>query len=355
MTQVITAIPEIIVVSVGEQGPPGIPGSSGGGSGANVNYFLDETLITAGNYTLSPMPTGLPETIRSVVCNTTLNGGVEYLNRYSSLPLGGTSIEGGEWVFYTYAATLSSSGVNEIITRVNRSVAKTGITVTFTGAGATRTVVATGGAPFVPGDVATPASILTSTLVRTASQTAWISGFVSSSEVTVTLTDPAYVNESGVALTHMYYLLFSVSTGDITEATVSLFELRTVQPSFPIAPTDSIVAAYFGRTDRSSNRTITLYSNGAEHYTHISTPLRIRHSDLGGLNENGYQHLSVAEKTRVLAGALGAYTVGSLPSGVAGNRAYVTDASAPTFLGALTGGGGVVCPVFHNGVAWVSA
>ena len=36
-------------------------------------------------------------------------------------------------------------------------------------------------------------------------------------------------------------------------------------------------------------------------------------------------------------------------------RAYVTDATIPTYLGILTGGGTVKCPVFYNGTAWVSA
>ena len=50
------------------------------------------------------------------------------------------------------------------------------------------------------------------------------------------------------------------------------------------------------------------------------------------------------------------YTVATLPAaGTAGRRTYVTDATAPTFLGALIGGGAVVCPVFDNGTAWVSA
>lgn len=50
----------------------------------------------------------------------------------------------------------------------------------------------------------------------------------------------------------------------------------------------------------------------------------------------------------------GGYTVATLPAGTVGQRAYVTDATAPTFLGALTGGGAVVCPVFYNGSAWVA-
>lgn len=48
------------------------------------------------------------------------------------------------------------------------------------------------------------------------------------------------------------------------------------------------------------------------------------------------------------------YTVATLPAGVIGMTAYVTDATAPTYLGTLTGGGAVKCPVFYNGTAWVS-
>ena len=51
----------------------------------------------------------------------------------------------------------------------------------------------------------------------------------------------------------------------------------------------------------------------------------------------------------------GGYTVGTLPAGTVGMRAYVTDATAPTYNGALTGGGAVTVPVFYNGAAWVSA
>jgi len=51
---------------------------------------------------------------------------------------------------------------------------------------------------------------------------------------------------------------------------------------------------------------------------------------------------------------LKSYTVATLPVGVEGDIAYVTDAVTPTYLGALTGGGSVKCPVFYNGTAWVS-
>ena len=48
------------------------------------------------------------------------------------------------------------------------------------------------------------------------------------------------------------------------------------------------------------------------------------------------------------------YTVATLPAGAIGQFAIVTDAVSPTYLGTLTGGGSVVCPVFYNGTAWVS-
>ena len=48
------------------------------------------------------------------------------------------------------------------------------------------------------------------------------------------------------------------------------------------------------------------------------------------------------------------YTVSGLPTGVTGAIAYVTDATACTFLVAPTGGGSTYCPVTYNGSAWVA-
>ena len=48
------------------------------------------------------------------------------------------------------------------------------------------------------------------------------------------------------------------------------------------------------------------------------------------------------------------YTVAGLPTGIEGDTAFVTDATAPTYLGALTGGGAVSCPVYKNATIWVS-
>lgn len=53
--------------------------------------------------------------------------------------------------------------------------------------------------------------------------------------------------------------------------------------------------------------------------------------------------------------ALKAFTVATLPAGTVGDRAYVTDATTPTYNGALVGGGTVHVPVFRNATGWVSA
>jgi hypothetical protein len=54
-----------------------------------------------------------------------------------------------------------------------------------------------------------------------------------------------------------------------------------------------------------------------------------------------------------LADKLTEYTVATLPTTAKrGDRAIVTDATAPTWNAALTGGGAVVCQAFFNGSAW---
>jgi hypothetical protein len=49
------------------------------------------------------------------------------------------------------------------------------------------------------------------------------------------------------------------------------------------------------------------------------------------------------------------YTVATLPAaGTIGRIACVSDATLPTYLGVLVGGGAIKTPVFDNGTAWVS-
>ena len=47
------------------------------------------------------------------------------------------------------------------------------------------------------------------------------------------------------------------------------------------------------------------------------------------------------------------YTVATLPTGVQGDKAFVTDALGPTYLVAVVAGGAVITEVFYNGTTWV--
>lgn len=48
------------------------------------------------------------------------------------------------------------------------------------------------------------------------------------------------------------------------------------------------------------------------------------------------------------------YTVATLPAGVQGMTAFVTDALAPTFLTTLVGGGAIITTAFFNGASWIA-
>lgn len=63
--------------------------------------------------------------------------------------------------------------------------------------------------------------------------------------------------------------------------------------------------------------------------------------------------VTAARGTFNVPARLKGYTVATLPAGAVGDSAYVTDALAPVFLGAVAGGGAVTCTVFYNGAAWV--
>jgi hypothetical protein len=74
--------------------------------------------------------------------------------------------------------------------------------------------------------------------------------------------------------------------------------------------------------------------------------------------DNAVDKLQVNGSVTVTTLKTSGFTVATLPAPPAqgeGARAYVTDALNPTFLGTLTGGGTIKCPVFYNGTTWVSA
>lgn len=90
------------------------------------------------------------------------------------------------------------------------------------------------------------------------------------------------------------------------------------------------------------------YNIGANNWGFAVSGAKVLDISSTGLAVTGTVNATTTIKT-------GGYTVTTLPAGTVGMRAYVTDATAPTYNGALTGGGAVTVPVFYNGTAWVSA
>lgn len=255
--------------------------------GSAVTMYPNETVVTADNFGFTTAPAATAEAARLVVADADVNGGVTFIERYLSSAMGRTTIPAGVWGFHTYAMPSSVAGDNYILTRINKRVLQSGMTGTFTGAGATRTFTVTGGTPFIAGDAS--ADVTVASLIETPTQTAWITGYTSSSVVTVTMTDPAFVNVAGATLTAIHYRLFINTSPDMTTAGV-VNELINVniQPEFTIGATDSLCAAYFAKTTSSTARNITFYIAGSTNYSHIDTPLTTRHADLAGLTENDH-------------------------------------------------------------------
>lgn len=77
------------------------------------------------------------------------------------------------------------------------------------------------------------------------------------------------------------------------------------------------------------------------------------YTSLGAAGTVDLLKVSTTAITADLPVVLKSYTVATLPTGVVGMTAYVTDASGPTYLATVSGGGAVVTPVFYNGTNWV--
>jgi hypothetical protein len=123
----------------------------------------------------------------------------------------------------------------------------------------------------------------------------------------------------------------------------------------PIAQTLSVQSVVAGTTDGAGQNFTFTGSQGTGSGAGGSIIFQVAPAGSAGSAQNALATAMVIDSVKTVRLGTG-YTVATLPAaGTAGRRTYVTDALAPTFLGALTGGGAVVSPVFDNGTAWVSA
>jgi len=149
----------------------------------------------------------------------------------------------------------------------------------------------------------------------------------------------------------------SVSSPDLTlrrRGTANL-QLGAADAAAPVAQTLSVQSVVAGTTNTAgANLTIT-GSQGTGTGAGGSIIFQVAPAGGSGTAQNALASAMVIDSAKTVRVGTG-YTVATLPAaGTAGRRTYVTDATAPTFLGALVGGGSTVCPVFDNGTAWVSA
>lgn len=150
---------------------------------------------------------------------------------------------------------------------------------------------------------------------------------------------------------------FSVSGADLVlrRRGAANLALGAADAAAPVAQTLSVQSVVAGTTNTAgANLTIT-GSQGTGTGAGGSIIFQVAPAGSSGSAQNALATaLTIANNRTVTIGV--AFTVATLPAaGTQGRRAWVTDATVPTFLGTLTGGGAVVCPVFDNGTAWVSA
>ena len=267
-------------------------------AGFTKTFYLDSTASTGDNFTLTTSPSLFPEVIVPVAVNIIDDDdGIGFIHRFVSPAIGTDTLAAGTWTFENWVSVDDISNSNKVVVRVNRRIDVDGVFGEFTGTGIHRTFTITSGdSQFDPGDVG-DGTILTSTLIETPTQSAWIAGYISPTEVIVQLTDPDFVNVVDVPLAALYYHLFNtlnespefVSANNTEHQTVTI-----VQPEFTgLYITDRIVAAYFGVTTSPTDHTFSLYFAGARHYSYITTPFA--DSDVSQTIQEGVTTFSPSE------------------------------------------------------------
>jgi hypothetical protein len=156
-----------------------------------------------------------------------------------------------------------------------------------------------------------------------------------------------------------YYLAFATANNSpdlfVGRKAAATLMLGAIDVSTPTAQTLSVSSVVSGTSNTAGANFTVRGSQGTGTGVGGDIIFQVAPAGSSGSAQNTLvQAMRVYNNKTVVVGA--AYTVATLPAaGTQGRRAWVTDATAPSFGGALVGGGAVVIPVFDNGTSWVSA
>ena len=131
-------------------------------------------------------------------------------------------------------------------------------------------------------------------------------------------------------------------------------QIGAADAAAPVAQTIGVQSVIAGTSNTAGQNLTVRGSQGTGTGVGGNIIFQVARAGTAGTAQNALATALTVYNTKTVAVGV-AFTVATLPAaGTQGRRAWVTDAVLPTFLGALTGGGAVVCPVFDNGTAWVS-
>jgi hypothetical protein len=103
---------------------------------------------------------------------------------------------------------------------------------------------------------------------------------------------------------------------------------------------------YYYLSVNSNTPTMTLSSSTAIAYSRSTDQLNFT------INSTGVFQLSSTYVNAIKPLVTPTYTVATLPTGVQGMRAFVSDANTGTFYSVAAGGGSFMVPVYYTGSAW---
>lgn len=184
------------------------------------------------------------------------------------------------------------------------------------------------------------------------------SGFIGiggAASTTYSINTASPINVSYIVTTNTSLGLNMSSDAFIGRNAAAHVRFGSLDAASPVAQTISVQNVSTGTSNTAGVNTTINASRGTGTGAGGDIVFQVAPAGSSGTAQNTLQQaLRINGSRTVIVGA--AFTVATLPAaGTQGRRAWVTDATSPTFLGTLTGGGSVVCPVFDNGTAWVSA